>query len=344
MYLQHPERVGPIPLYGYTPEEWLAHLMLALFGVSTRKSAHMLVKNGQRFAPVLHFLQAIRYRMWFLLTTAVVAGVLELIGWAGRLWSSHDVLSDTAFSIQFVCTVIGPTPLIAANFIILGHVIRRLGQQYSRLNARSYTAVFLGSDIISLVVQAVGGTIAAIAAKKYESPQTGTNMTLAGIVFQTVALTLYITLASEFLLRYYLDRPISGSGDGVNLKYTRADNKTHMLIGSLIFSSLCFYVRAWYRCIELGGGWSGRVIRTQRYFVIMDAVMIVLAMWTLNMFHPAYLLGYGSQWRSETTNCVRGLDSQFLESSTTVMGTDSVDFDFEHYVTVGVDGSDIVVV
>lgn len=76
----------------------------------------------------------------------------------------------------------------------------------------------------------------------------------------------------------------------------------------------------------------------------MDAVMIVLAMWTLNMFHPAYLLGYGSQWRSETTNCVRGLDSQFLESSTTVMGTDSVDFDFEHYVTVGVDGSDIVVV
>ena len=31
----------------------------------------------------------------------------------------------------------------------------------------------------------------------------------------------------------------------------------------------------------------------------MDAVMIALAMWTLNIFHPARLLGYGADWRAD---------------------------------------------
>ena len=32
-----------------------------------------------------------------------------------------------------VALVIAPTPLVAANFILLGRIIRRLGPQYSRL-------------------------------------------------------------------------------------------------------------------------------------------------------------------------------------------------------------------
>jgi hypothetical protein len=32
--------------------------------------------------------------------------------------------------------VIAPTPLVAANFILLGRIIRRLGPQYSRLTPR----------------------------------------------------------------------------------------------------------------------------------------------------------------------------------------------------------------
>lgn len=31
----------------------------------------------------------------------------------------------------------------------------------------------------------------------------------------------------------------------------------------------------------------------------MDALMIALAMWTLIIFHPARLLGYGSDWRED---------------------------------------------
>ena len=43
-----------------------------------------------------------------------------------------------------VTLIIAPTPLVAANFILLGRIIRRLGPQYSRLTPRrckSYTLI-----------------------------------------------------------------------------------------------------------------------------------------------------------------------------------------------------------
>ena len=37
---------------------------------------------------------------------------------------------------RIATTIIAPTPLIAANFVILGQIIRRMGQQYSRISAK----------------------------------------------------------------------------------------------------------------------------------------------------------------------------------------------------------------
>ena len=39
-------------------------------------------------------------------------------------------------SFRSMLLILAPIPLVAASFIILGQVIRRLGQQYSRLNAK----------------------------------------------------------------------------------------------------------------------------------------------------------------------------------------------------------------
>lgn len=76
----------------------LCSLSLVYLPVSQLSSLRVTGCNLK--TPVLHLFQAVRYRMYFLLVTAVAAGVLELIGWAGRLWSSYDVLSNIAFSMQ----------------------------------------------------------------------------------------------------------------------------------------------------------------------------------------------------------------------------------------------------
>ena len=57
------------------------------------------------FSIVVHAVQAIRFRIWWLFPTAVVCGVTETIGWSGRLWSSKSPLSRTPFLMQCVLTM-----------------------------------------------------------------------------------------------------------------------------------------------------------------------------------------------------------------------------------------------
>ncbi|CCM04586.1 uncharacterized protein FIBRA_06767 [Fibroporia radiculosa] len=118
---------------------------------------------------------------------------------------------------------------------------------------------------------------------------------LAGIIFQLVAISFYILLGTEFILRYVHDRPIHAWSTPT--LYGLDKNMKQMLF-ALAFSSLCIYTRSWYRTIELADGWNGTIIHTQRYFVIMDAMMIVFAMLIMNVFHPGRLLGPAPTWTS----------------------------------------------
>ena len=50
--------------YGYTPTMWICTLFVVLFGITS----------------VVHLAQAIRYRLWWLIPTAMLCGVSEIIG------------------------------------------------------------------------------------------------------------------------------------------------------------------------------------------------------------------------------------------------------------------------
>ncbi|KAH9829049.1 RTA1 like protein-domain-containing protein [Rhodofomes roseus] len=195
-----------------------------------------------------------------------------------------------------VTTIIAPTPLVAANFVILGELIRRLGPSYSRLSPVWYTAVFVCCDIVSLVVQAVGGGMAATAVNQYESPAMGGHIMLAGIAFQMASITVYMLLASEFALRFLYDKPVRDVVHASGRHHFNRNAKL-MLLG-LTFSSLCIFIRSVYRTIELAGGWDGYIISTQRYLNWLDGGMITLAMFCLNLFHPGYLLGKRDTWKA----------------------------------------------
>ena len=74
-----------------------------------------------------------------MLPTAVLANIIEIMGWGARLWSSKNpplldpflmqyaascpvfpALSEPGFSHRISTTIMAPTPLVAANFVILG--------------------------------------------------------------------------------------------------------------------------------------------------------------------------------------------------------------------------------
>ncbi|KAH9989745.1 RTA1 like protein-domain-containing protein [Russula vinacea] len=252
--------------YNYIPTEWVGITFLSLFGLST----------------FVHTIQAFRSRIWWLFP--------KLIGWSGRLRSSQRPYLEGPYILQAVALVIAPTPLLAL-----------LGPQYSRLTPRRCNCLVgafstVPQDIIALVIQGVGGSIAAVAENAADSlsqANLGAHIALGGTAFQQVAIIVYCALAAEFLARHSWDLPIRRSAP-VPKEALRGtlDNRLSRMLQALFIMTTFIMIRAIYRVIEFAGGWKGKVISTQWYFYVFDGIMICLAMFTLNLIHPGiYLQG-----------------------------------------------------
>ncbi|KZP33547.1 RTA1-domain-containing protein [Athelia psychrophila] len=300
-----PQEVWDDSSYHYIPTKYVCIIFVTLFGISS----------------LIHLAQGIYYRMWWLFPTAILAGAAETLGWSARLWSSLNFLLDTPFMIQISVTIIAPTPLVAANFIILGRIVRKLGSRYSRLSPKWYTIVFCGFDIASLVVQALGGGIAS-GASTQSGTKLGANIMLGGIATQMVFITVYAALAAEFIWRFFNDRPVRGDATSRQPEEPRVvmDKQLKTMIIALAFNTFCLYVRAVYRVIELSDGWNGKVISTQNYFNVFDGAMVVLAIYTLNFFHPGRLLSAPAEYASgEKPNLVSKYSTASSSSAANVV-------------------------
>ncbi|KAF5346331.1 hypothetical protein D9758_011528 [Tetrapyrgos nigripes] len=259
--------------YGYTPNVPLSVIFLALFVIVT----------------VLHVGQSIFYRRWFLLYTVVLSGLLEIVGWIGRVWSSHDVLQNNPYMMQIVCTIIAPTPLLAANFVMFGRIIRRLGTTYSRLRPRLYTKIFFSCDIIALVVQSVGGAIASGNDIPQSTVDLGSNIMLGGIIFQLIIIASFCVLAYMFFRAHHEDRPVRSKGPEETPR-GKIHGKIQLLIYAIGFNTALLFVRAIYRTAELADGFQGKIITTEWPFLVFDALFVLLATFAYNVFHVGRMM------------------------------------------------------
>ncbi|TFK93473.1 RTA1-domain-containing protein [Polyporus arcularius HHB13444] len=295
--------------YGYIPTRYVCYIFLVLYVVST----------------VLHLGQALHHRAWWLLPTAVLAGSGEVLGWSARLWSSYSPLAGDPYLMQMVCTIIAPTPLVAALFISFGRLSTRLGEQYGRLSANLYSKVFLTIDLVSLVVQSAGGGIAA-STDDHNTSEMGSKIMLAGIILQLVSLSVFAILVAEYLVRYIREAPVrplllrgNSSEMTVSDIYTEKrpmESSMKLLILGISMETLFLFIRAIYRTIELADGFNGRIIQTEIYFNVLDGVMVVLAMYTLSVLHPARLFHQFDLRQSHSNNSMKSMN--IISSDATV--------------------------
>ncbi|KAJ9121459.1 hypothetical protein QFC22_002075 [Naganishia vaughanmartiniae] len=168
----------------------------------------------------LHLGQAIWSRQSWLIWTLTAGAVGECIGWSGRLWSSvaehwnpadggfYDIdANGTSFLMQISTLIISPAFMAAGNYILLGRIIPILGSKYSFIHPLSYTIVFVIGDLISLVIQAVGGGQAS-AADNLEDANKGAKVMVGGVMFQIVVMAAYSMVLVLFVYRYKTDRPL----------------------------------------------------------------------------------------------------------------------------------------
>ncbi|KAG2014317.1 hypothetical protein CC2G_011147 [Coprinopsis cinerea AmutBmut pab1-1] len=282
--------------YGYIPSRSATTIMVVFFSIST----------------IVHMGQATVRKQWYLFPTAILCGILEILGWAYRLKSHFEPFAKDPFKIQTIATILGPTPLLAANFVIFGNIIRALGTDYSRITPKWYTIIFCGCDLISLFVQGGGGGVAASSGGDLEIANRGANIMLGGIIFQLVAIVAYSCLCTEYLIRYTKKRPIARINQTHKDYSSRGEltNKLKLMLLGLILNLTFLFIRAIYRVAELSEGWTGRIIKTEVYFNWLDGAMIVLAMYAFNFFHPGWLLFSRTTYKHYTEYKAAPIDNE----------------------------------
>lgn len=110
--------------------------------------------------------------------------------------------NSAAFQLQICCIIIAPTFICAAIYLTLKHVALALNPSLSRFHPRWYPRVFLPADLSCLIIQAIGGGVAAAA--KRDQPgvaQSGNRTIIAGVVLQVIVLLGFGVMGTDYYLR-----------------------------------------------------------------------------------------------------------------------------------------------
>lgn len=102
-----------------------------------------------------------------------------------------------------ICTIIlGPTFVCISIYLTLKHVALTLNPSLSRIPPVWYPRIFLPADLSCLIVQAIGGGLAAAAGGENQTLlNAGNNAIIAGIVLQVVVLAVFGSLALDYYFR-----------------------------------------------------------------------------------------------------------------------------------------------
>ncbi|EMD97355.1 hypothetical protein COCC4DRAFT_40991 [Bipolaris maydis ATCC 48331] len=227
---------------------------------------------------------------WLGFSLAMAVGcALEVAGYAGRILAQQDMFAETPFLIQIICLTIGPAFLAAGIYLCLSRIVTTIGPEYSRIKPLSYPKIFIPCDIISLVLQAVGGGMASVAIHNDESTKKGDNVMITGLAFQVATMFVFILIAVDFALRTFRNRKLlprtAQNGREVRPLVSRPFKA---FIIALALSTLCIFIRCVFRVAELCQGWRGELATTQKYFIGLEGTVIVGSVLLLNLCHPGY--------------------------------------------------------
>lgn len=159
--------------------------------------------------------------------------------------------------------------LAAGIYLTLKHIVIELGPEYSRLKPKYYTWIFIGCDLLSLILQGAGGGIAATA-KTTTNTKAGGHIMLGGIVFQVFTLLIFSGLVFDFGGRLWSNRTKLTQQQlalGQSVRF-------RLFLGSLTVAFLMIMIRSIYRIAELSQGWASEIMRNEAEFIVLDGVYV----------------------------------------------------------------------
>ncbi|KAF4997801.1 hypothetical protein FGRMN_3595 [Fusarium graminum] len=228
---------------------------------------------------VIHAFQGIKMRTWGFMASMMAGCILEIIGYVGRFIIHDNPFDFNGFLMQIICITVAPVFFSAAIYVLLSQVINFVDPNISRFPPKYFYWIFIPSDIISLILQAVGGALSCVAST-HEAVKTGENISLAGLIFQVVTLICFCAL--------FVDYVITAS---------KSPSRHHLnkaMITFLVFlflSTVFILIRCAYRIAELGQGYFSALFRDEGLYIGLESCMMCVAVLLLNAGHPGYAFG-----------------------------------------------------
>ncbi|KXJ89841.1 RTA1 like protein-domain-containing protein [Microdochium bolleyi] len=285
---------------GYQPSIPANAAFLALFGLSLLAHLCQGVYFWRKGRPA-----------WGYMTLIVLGCADEIVGYVGRLMLHDNPFGFISFLVQIICVTTAPVFFCAAIYITLSQTINFIDPSKSRFDPRLFYWVFIPCDIISLVLQAVGGALSSVA-RTESAVNRGVKISLAGLVFQVVTLVAFTLLFIDylrscgFLASFFSSSASSGSSGRTTATGMRENEKTttttagskqpvrhfarslKVFMVFLFLATLFVFVRCAYRIKELSEGYFSQFFREENLFIALESCMMVLAVFCLNVSHPGY--------------------------------------------------------
>ncbi|KAJ5991592.1 hypothetical protein N7522_011799 [Penicillium canescens] len=278
--------------YYYTPSSPGAGIFVGLLGMST----------------LLHFYQLVRTRSWFMIPF-LIGGILETIGYVGRLLSSIEAPEYTKgpYIMQSALILIAPAFLAASIYMALGRIIFMLnGENFSLIRLKWLTKIFVTGDVLSFLMQASG---AGIMVKDTTNPSTGERIIIGGLLVQIIFFGFFMITALVFQSRI-VSNPTGMSNELLSLW------RRHLT--ALYITSVLILVRSIVRVVEYIQGYDGYLMKQEVFIYVFDGLLMLVAMLVLQYIHPSEincLIGRGDRYSEKVFKTRKFVPESALEMS-----------------------------
>ncbi|KAI5922577.1 rta1 domain protein [Camillea tinctor] len=231
-------------------------------------------------------------------SVALTAGcVLEFAGYIARVQLSSNPWNSSAFQTQICAIILAPTLICISVYLTLKHIVLSLSSSsssartLSRLPPRLYPLVFVPADVSCLILQAIGGGLAASAGA--DNPAlllAGDRVIIAGIALQCVVLAVFGAMCADYYVR--VRRWLRGEGEEqerADARRTWEDGRFRLFCCAVVGAYCGILIRCIYRIAEMAGGWGNPIMQDEPSFIVLEGFMILIPVILLTAFPPGFL-------------------------------------------------------
>ncbi|KAI8648168.1 hypothetical protein NCS57_01484600 [Fusarium keratoplasticum] len=238
--------------------------------------------------PIIFFAVAfgllLLYQIWFTFKSRawgfsiwlILGTVFEMVGYSSRMEMVDNPWKKDPFQKQLLLLILAPTLIAASIAVTFKHLVLYYGPDLSVLRPRWYPFVFVGTDIIAIIIQGAGAAFL-----------------VGGVSFQLVNMLGCGLLMVIFWKRYQLLKHDGKKTErrDVLIQDGQVDSTEYRNLRWFVWAIFAAYILIIIRCIyrvpEMALGWGSSLMQNEALFYILDGVMILLAVTIICAFHPA---------------------------------------------------------